>query len=447
MCTYIFAGRFQPFHNGHKQVFDKICEKMSSTDVLVLAVVSPYTSDSIKDESFVIASTEHHDADRNPWYVSVPLTAVSRIARLCPRSEQVITTLLPRPEYGWDIIEKWFPGDRVWIIPNAGEDFDEKKSSYFRSLGDRVERISDTTGVSGWNLRNLYKEGNYNEFKSFVPDGIAEIYFRGRDNSSAQNDFQKRAEKFESNSRWVTDDNINSVPVDFFAKKEYKVDNIVDLGGCTGYLSYSFYQNDILRNKIKNIVLVDKSNNMLAEAKKKLYPVSTRNCSIESFCDFTSIKYNAVLIRQVLHYVDNLDNVVRSLHNIINKDSVIYVGQIIVEDEECRQWHDALMRKISLNRKRSFTATSLADLFINNGFEIIHQESSEYEERVTDLVKRRVSPYMDSTIDHVLDELHQETTESVQNKMKIKFIEGDLLYTVKFLHLFLKESSNNSNNT
>ena len=377
MCTYIFAGRFQPFHNGHKQVFDKICEKMSSTDVLVLAVVSPYTSDNIKDKSFAEATTEHHEADRNPWYVSVPLMAVSRIARLCPRSEQIITTLLPRPEYGWDIIEKWFPNDRVWIIPNAGEDFDDKKSCYFRSLGDRVERISDITGVSGWNLRNLYKEGNYNEFKKHVPEGIAEIYFRGRDNSSAQNDFQKRAEKFETNSRWVTDNAINSVPIDFFGTNKYKVDNIVDLGGGTGYLTYSFYQNDILRDKIKNIVLVDKSNNMLAEAKKKYYPVSTRNCSIESFCNFTSIKFDAILMRQVLHYVDNLENIVRSLHNIINKDSVIYVGQIIVVDEECRQWHDSLMRKISLNRKRSFTANSLADLFTKNGFEIIHQESSE----------------------------------------------------------------------
>jgi len=447
MCTYIFAGRFQPFHNGHKQVFDKICEKMSSTDVLVLAVVSPYTSDNIKDKSFAEASTEHHEADRNPWYVYVPLMAVSRIARLCPRSEQVITTLLPRPEYGWDIIEKWFPNDRVWIIPNAGEDFDDKKSGYFRSLGDRVERISDTTGESGWNLRKLYKEGNYNEFKQHVPEGIAEIYFRGRDNSSTQNDFQKRAEKYETNSRWVTDYAINSVPIDFFDTNNYKVDNIVDLGGGTGYLTYSFYKNYTNSGKIKNIVLVDKSNNMLAEAKKKSYPASTINCSIELFCNFTSIKFDAVLMRQVLHYVDNLENVVRSLHNIINKDSVIYVGQIIVEDEECRQWHDTLMRKISLNRKRSFTANSLADLFTNNGFEIIHQKSSEYEERVTDLVKRRVSPYMDSTIDNVIDELHQVANESVQNKMKLKFINGDLLYTVSFIHLFLKESSNNSNNT
>ena len=437
MCTYIFAGRFQPFHNGHKQVFNKICRRLSSTDILVLAVVSPFESNDVWDELFLEASKEHHFADRNPWDVTVSLTAVSRIARSSHRADQIITTLLPRPEYGWQVIKSWFPQKRIWIIPDAGENFDNQKSEYFKKLGDEVIRIPDKTGVSGWELRDLYKKGQYNKFNDMVPDGIAEIYFKDKRDDNAENDFQKRAETFENHSRWVTSENINSVPRNFWENNNYVIGDVVDLGGGTGYLSSYLYQH--LKNKTGEIVLVDISKNMLDEAIKKSYPLTVRNTSIETFCDYTTKKYDTILIRQVLHYVDNVEKVVYDLHNILNDNGIVYIGQIIVEDDECKEWHDELMLHISKNRKRTFTNKSFIDLFTKNGFKVIYQESSNFEERVTDLFERRVSDYIKTTIDSVIKNMREKATDSIKQKMHLRFEDDDLFYTVTFSHLFLKK--------
>jgi len=124
---YIFAGRFQPFHNGHLEVLRQLCQKVGPEDTIVLAVVAPFQSQDIKDKAFLEASEEHHKPERNPWDVSVVLSAVSHVALTEGYGKRILTTLLPRPEYGWETIVKWFPGERIWVIPLAQEDFDEKK--------------------------------------------------------------------------------------------------------------------------------------------------------------------------------------------------------------------------------------------------------------------------------------------------------------------------------
>ncbi len=435
MCVYIFAGRFQPFHNGHMQVFQQLCEKLTPLDTLVLGVISPFESEDIKDEDFLEASKEHHLPERNPWDVLIPLSAVSQIARTSHYARQIVPTLLPRPEYGWKTLMSWFPRKRVWIIPSAGEDFDNKKSDFFINNGDRVIRLPDTTGVSGRELRELYQKGQYEEFAANIPDGLADIYFRDRIDHGAENDFQKRAKVFESHSKWVTDEKINCVPENFFRNRY--IGDLLDAGGGTGYLSWYLYQS--LKECIKSVSLIDISRNMLDEAElKRNYPVKTYNLSIETFCRATTHRFQTILMRQVLHYVEDVDTVIKLLRDILSNDGIIYVGQLVVEDQECKGWHDELMRDISMNRKRTFVYHDFIDCFTRNGFKVAEVTLTDYEENFADLFERRT--YDMINYENLKLKMETLTTESIKKKMAVRFDNNSLYFSVKFCHLFLEKN-------
>lgn len=439
MCVYIFSGRFQPFHNGHMQVFEQLCKKINVTDTIVIGVIAPFEPKKadIKDKDFFRASEEHHLPDRNPWEVTIPLYAVSRIARLSHYTGRIITTLLPRPECGWQTIQSWFPQKRIWVIPSAGEDFDEKKCKYFTKMGDGVIRFQDTTDISGRELREFYKKRQYKKFADNVPSEVVDIYFKEKPDDSAEYDFQKRAEKFEEHSRWVTDESINNVPKEFFEQHKISMGDILDAGGGTGYLvSYLFKH---MQSKPKSISLVDISRNMLDIAEKKTEcPITVYNASIETFCQFTTKKFDTILLRQVLHYVEDVNDTVSLLKNVLKKGGYIYVGQILVIDEECRQWHDELMEGISKNRRRTFVFDELTAWFEQNGFDIIEKKSDDFEEKFSDLFKRRVSSY-EIPIKRLLNKMENVVTNSLRKKMSIRFEDDDLYYKVKFVHLLLKK--------
>ena len=439
MCVYIFSGRFQPFHNGHKQVFEQLCKKVNATDTIVLGVIAPFEPKEadIKDREFYYASEEHHKPDRNPWEVTVPLYAVSRVARLSHYSGRIITTLLPRPECGWQTIQSWFPQKRIWVIPSAGEDFDEKKYEYFTKMGDEVIRFPDITNISGRELRGFYKNRQYKEFACNVPEEIVDIYFKEKPDDSAEYDFQKRAKQFENHSKWVMDEGLNSVPKDFFDRHKISMGDLLDAGGGTGYLTSYLFKH--LESKPKSILLVDISRNMLDIAEeKKDCPIKVCNSSIETFCQFTTKKFDTILIRQVLHYVDNVNNTVSLLKNVLKEDGYIYVGQILVVDEECREWHDVLMEGISKNRRRTFVCDDFITEFETNGFEIIEKRFDDFEERFTDLFKRRISIY-ERPFESLLSKMENLVTDSLREKMSIRFEDDDLYYVVKFAHLLLKK--------
>jgi len=418
------------------QVFQQLCDHLTPTDTLVLGVIAPYVSNDVKDEEFLKASEEHHHPDRNPWDISVPLAAVSKVALSSHHAGQIITTLLPRPEYGWKIITDWFPYKRIWVIPSAGEFFDEQKKEYFEKLGDQVIRFKDDTGISGRELREFYKRGEYEKFVTNVPEGLANIYFKEDKNGSVEIDFQKRATNFENHSRWVKDKRINNVPQKFF--QNYQIGDLIDCGGGTGYLSWYLYKN--LKKAFNSISLVDISKNMLDEAEAKLdYPVKTFNSSIETFCKMTTKKYDTILLRQVLHYVDDVDVLINLLNNILKENGKIYVGQIVVQSEEAREWHDELMKDISKNRRRTFLFENLSEIFRNNGFEIERYEFTDFEENIEDLFVRRVNNYVNEASDNLKLKMYSLASPSLEKEMSIRYTSNNLYFSVKFCHLLLRK--------
>lgn len=175
----IFAGRFQPFHYGHLEVFEKSIEKLKEHEILILAAISPFQMSHPADAHFAKIAEEHHQNNRNPWGIESILQVTNKIVQVYSnehKNKKIITTLIPRPDYGWDVITRWFNCERIWIIPNAQEEFDDEKEKFFLSKGDNVLRYQDTQEISGWDLRNSFYQDNITMFKKHVPDFLHDIY-------------------------------------------------------------------------------------------------------------------------------------------------------------------------------------------------------------------------------------------------------------------------------
>ena len=178
--------------------------------------------------------------------------------------------------------------------------------------------------------------------------------------------FNNRAGTYEKCSTWVSDIATNSVPLKFLSRRK-NLGNLLDAGAGTGFLSH------LLTSEFpfNSIYLVDSSPDMLKKAREKMLNANVFNVSIESFCEETNEIFDTILLRQILHYVENVDVVIKLLNSILSDDGVIYVGQILVDDYACAEWHDELIRMISKNRRRTFIYGEYCKYFSENKFEII----------------------------------------------------------------------------
>ena len=117
---------------------------------------------------------------------------------------------------------------------------------------------------------------------------------------------------------------------------------------------------------------------------------------------------------------------------------IIYVGQMLVDDKESKVWHDELMKDISKNRRRTFVYDDFINYFIQNGFEVVKIQLSDYEEKFTDLFERRISTYSKNP-ESLISKIQELTTNSVKEKMSLRFEDNDLYFSIKFCHLFLRK--------
>ena len=177
----ILASRFQPFHNGHLAILKQALLDLDDNCVFVIGIVVPSYSEPI-DATFGNVASEHLQPDRNPWPADIPLRAVQTLIDelFAEKKKQVAITLLPSPDGSYKQLLRWFTGTRCWIIPNANEEFDDAKASFFESQGDSVIRYCDSTGINGWKLRNAYYNRNYNAFAQEMPACIVPIYWHHR---------------------------------------------------------------------------------------------------------------------------------------------------------------------------------------------------------------------------------------------------------------------------
>lgn len=169
----IFPGRFQPFHDGHDEVVQSVLDAHRPPH-LVLAVVFDVSLS--KSDEFDAASAEHFRPERNPFD---PLTVHDMLQRFMtarhPGRVQVV--MIPRPARGrtWQLLERMLPAQRSWVVPDAGEAWDERKAAFFAEMGEAVLRVPHRPDVSGRELRAAMSRGDWQEVARQVPAGLVPL--------------------------------------------------------------------------------------------------------------------------------------------------------------------------------------------------------------------------------------------------------------------------------
>lgn len=248
----------------------------------------------------------------------------------------------------------------------------------------------------------------------------------------AAQDFEKRAGSFDTSSRWVKDETVNSVPIRFLSCRN-SLGRVLDAGGGTGYLAYSLSQ----RLPATSITIVDASMNMLKKAKERLPQANLLCQNIEAFCRDSDEHFNTILARQIFHYVDDVDVVISLLQDKLEEDGLLYVGQFVVGGREADQWHERFIQKISTNRKRSFLFEDFLSLFQKHNLHIRKVETMNYEENIQAFYQRKTNSSI--SYNQLLQSAKDSLSEEVIQQLAVRTTEDNLFFTVQFCHLLLSK--------
>ena len=249
----------------------------------------------------------------------------------------------------------------------------------------------------------------------------------------SREDFEKRAASFEKLSRWVTSKSINDIPCCYLSRRS-TMGNVLDAGGGTGYLA-QYLMN---RLSISSLTIVDASKNMLDLAEIRIPNAKLINSSIETFCFNNAMLFDTILARQIFHYVDDVDMIIKLLRKCLDEKGLMYVGQFVVCNEESNVWHKNLIQNISKNRKRSFTVDEFKQKFESNGFRILESYSEDYEENLRDFYSRKTND--DVEYDFLMKSATESLSKKIKDSMKIRCQNENMFFTVQFCHLLLEKS-------
>ena len=171
----IYTGRFQPFHNGHLSLIKRI--KTDYPDQkLCLAIIKdvPFERKSEFDKMVDGMLSQ----ERNPFNSEVTLTLINEALKT-EEIADIFVTLMPRAsKETWGTITALFDCERTWVFTKNQTDIDdweEKKSGFYQSMGDKIIRIPIVKDINGSEIRRALNDGDYEYLKRFVPQSIYEF--------------------------------------------------------------------------------------------------------------------------------------------------------------------------------------------------------------------------------------------------------------------------------
>lgn len=177
----IINGRFQPFHNGHLELLDKVRDMYPNQSICIAVIKNHSLFNS--DNEFDKCVEKQFIEGRNPFSSSQTLEMINSVIKK-RGYEKVFVNLIPKPsELIWPIIEALFDEERTWIIPKLSEDpndWENLKANFYESMNDKVVRINIDKKINATDIRQTINEQRYDIVKKYVPlevyEEIKEIF-------------------------------------------------------------------------------------------------------------------------------------------------------------------------------------------------------------------------------------------------------------------------------
>lgn len=174
----IYTGRFQPIHNGHISLIKRLKEKYPN-EILCIAVIKDIPL--VAKTDFDITVDEVLSQDRNPFNTETTLSIIDKALK-SEKIENTIVTLMPRASSTtWHIIKALFDCERIWVFTKnqtCPDDWEDKKATFYHSMGDKVVRIPIEKDIEGTTIRQAIANHDYDKLSTLVPKEVLDYLIK-----------------------------------------------------------------------------------------------------------------------------------------------------------------------------------------------------------------------------------------------------------------------------
>lgn len=177
---------------------------------------------------------------------------------------------------------------------------------------------------------------------------------------------------------WDTDERINRAKI-----VANEISNSIHINGnysamefgCgTGLVSFN------LHDKFKSITLVDSSKGMIDILKTKINRYKVNNiftCYLDiTNGDSLNKKFDVIYNSMVLHHIDDIEALIRSFYELLNKDGYLCIVDLNEEDGSFHKGHPDFHGHNGFNQER------LKSILINAGFKDVESKTFFYGEKI-----------------------------------------------------------------
>lgn len=185
--------------------------------------------------------------------------------------------------------------------------------------------------------------------------------------SGVDQHFDKLAAFYDDTTEWRQDGRLLS----WFRSVLPGGHHCLDVGTGTGLIAA------ILRLDYAVVVGVDRSAGMLARARARVDPCVRADALALPFGDRV---FDVVTVRQVLQYVDD-ERCLQQIARVLNRHGHFASAHIAAQDDELREWWDALKCEVQPLRCRYYSVASLERIITSAGFEIERVDRLEITRR------------------------------------------------------------------
>lgn len=227
--------------------------------------------------------------------------------------------------------------------------------------------------------------------------------------------FDQRAESYDD-TPWVHDPLVMAATLDFLDPAPGQ--RILDVGAGTGAVLVSALA---ACPALGRCVALDVSSKMLARIQD---PRIETVCRQATEMPFPDASFDAVVCRQTLHYIDDVDSCLREIRRVLADGGALVIGQMTPFGEMDAEWWKRIVHARQPLRKRDLTAPELRSMIEKTGLRIVRMSQT----RSTESLNSWLARYRES--DEQIAEvrrLHAEAPPAYRELHRFRHLDNDIL--------------------